>query len=251
MTNFLQIMLFCVAGMFAVAAVLGYWKAKVASYLLLAGMVLLAIGIGSIYIPEHRWVPLYKGETTLWFALAVSGCGYALFKLNTRSWLIGIFAAFAVLFLLSNLLHPERFSAIQPPVLQSMWFVPHVCAYMLSYLLLLLATLFSCIAYKRKMPTLQFTVEVLLKTGFGLFSLGMVIGMLWAKEAWGNYWTWDLKETWALVAWLLYYIYIYARLRNKTAALLLLLVAMCCLLFCKFGLHLLPQAPQSLHIYGH
>ena len=94
MTNFLQIVLFSVAGMFAVAAVLGYWRARAASYLLLAGMVLLAIGIGSIYIPEHRWVPLYKGETALWFALAVSSCGYALFKLNTRSWLISIFAAF-------------------------------------------------------------------------------------------------------------------------------------------------------------
>ena len=42
-------------------------------------------------------------------------------------------------------------------------------------------------------------------------TLGMLMGALWAKEAWGHYWSWDPKETWAAITWLAYLVYVHYR----------------------------------------
>lgn len=49
--------------------------------------------------------------------------------------------------------------------------------------------------------------------GFGFLTIGIVSGAVWANEAWGNYWSWDPKETWALIAWLVYAGYLHTRLQ--------------------------------------
>ena len=49
--------------------------------------------------------------------------------------------------------------------------------------------------------------------GYPMFTLGgLVFAMIWAKEAWGRYWAWDPKETWALIAWLVYSAYLHFRI---------------------------------------
>jgi ABC-type transport system involved in cytochrome c biogenesis permease subunit len=51
--------------------------------------------------------------------------------------------------------------------------------------------------------------------GYPVFTLGgLVFAMLWAKEAWGDYWFWDPKETWALIAWLVYSVYLHVRITH-------------------------------------
>jgi len=49
--------------------------------------------------------------------------------------------------------------------------------------------------------------------GFGFLTIGIVSGAVWANEAWGNYWSWDPKETWALIVWLIYAGYLHTRLQ--------------------------------------
>jgi len=49
--------------------------------------------------------------------------------------------------------------------------------------------------------------------GFGFLTIGIVSGAVWANEAWGNYWSWDPKETWALITWFVYAAYLHTRLQ--------------------------------------
>eukprot|EP00667_Euglena_gracilis_P010070 EG_transcript_10248 len=58
--------------------------------------------------------------------------------------------------------------------------------------------------------------------GFPLLTIGIISGAVWANEAWGSYWSWDPKETWALITWLVYSFYLHTRLnqgwKGKTSA---------------------------------
>jgi cytochrome c-type biogenesis protein CcsB len=60
--------------------------------------------------------------------------------------------------------------------------------------------------------------------GFPFLTIGIISGAVWANEAWGSYWSWDPKETWALITWLVFAIYLHSRLlkgwQGKKAALL-------------------------------
>nr|YP_009392217.1 cytochrome c biogenesis protein ccs1 [Osmundaria fimbriata]ARW60779.1 cytochrome c biogenesis protein ccs1 [Osmundaria fimbriata] len=53
-------------------------------------------------------------------------------------------------------------------------------------------------------------------TGFPLLTIGIISGAVWANEAWGTYWSWDPKETWALITWIIFAIYLHSRLNHKT-----------------------------------
>jgi cytochrome c-type biogenesis protein CcsB len=87
-------------------------------------------------------------------------------------------------------------------------------------------------------------------------SLGMMfltvtinIGAIWAENAWGSYWSWDPKETWALVTWMIYLVYLHLRIRRgwngKTAA-IVGVIGFVCVLFTYIGVNtLLP----GLHSY--
>ncbi|PIY34486.1 MAG: cytochrome C assembly protein, partial [Bacteroidetes bacterium CG_4_10_14_3_um_filter_42_6] len=74
----------------------------------------------------------------------------------------------------------------------------------------------------------------------------------WAKEAWGHYWTWDPKETWAFLTWIVYLVYIHIRYQHDQKelwALWLLGLAFVVLLVCWFGVNYLPSAANSVHVY--
>nr|YP_009398413.1 cytochrome c biogenesis protein ccs1 [Lophocladia kuetzingii]ARW67599.1 cytochrome c biogenesis protein ccs1 [Lophocladia kuetzingii] len=51
--------------------------------------------------------------------------------------------------------------------------------------------------------------------GFPLLTIGIISGAVWANEAWGTYWSWDPKETWALITWIIFAIYLHTRLNKK------------------------------------
>ena len=117
------------------------------------------------------------------------------------------------------------------------------------------ATLFALYLWFRKAPTNDKELSVcdsLVRVGWSFLSLGMVMGALWAKEAWGDYWTWDPKETWALATWLSYLLYLHMRPANRdTNTLFALLVFSFILLqMCWWGINFLPSAKgASVHIY--
>ncbi|BDA51795.1 probable cytochrome c biogenesis protein CcsA at C-terminar half (chloroplast) [Coccomyxa sp. Obi] len=86
--------------------------------------------------------------------------------------------------------------------------------------------------------------------GFPLLTIGILSGAVWANEAWGSYWSWDPKETWALITWLVFAIYLHTRLSkgwrgNKPA--LIAVAGFFVVWICYLGVNLLGT---GLHSYG-
>jgi ABC-type transport system involved in cytochrome c biogenesis permease subunit len=90
----------------------------------------------------------------------------------------------------------------------------------------------------------------LLGLGFPLLTVGIVSGAVWANEAWGSYWSWDPKETWAFITWLVFAIYLHARITKgwvgKKPA-LIATTGFFVVWFCYLGVNLLGT---GLHSYG-
>ena len=89
--------------------------------------------------------------------------------------------------------------------------------------------------------------------GFACITLGMLMGAIWAKEAWGHYWSWDPKETWAAATWLGYLVYIHYRLKKRSSnrtSMIILIIAFVLLQICWYGVNYLPSAQQSIHTYS-
>lgn len=86
--------------------------------------------------------------------------------------------------------------------------------------------------------------------GFPLLTIGILSGAVWANSAWGSYWSWDPKETWALITWLFFAIYLHARITRgwsgKKAA-IIATIAFFVVWFCFLGVNLLGT---GLHSYG-
>jgi ABC-type transport system involved in cytochrome c biogenesis permease subunit len=81
----------------------------------------------------------------------------------------------------------------------------------------------------------------------------MLTGALWAKQAWGDYWSWDAKESWAAATWLIYLLSIHLlRLKRGSRAVVcaVIVVAFLSLQMCWYGVNYLPSAKQSVHTYN-
>ena len=105
-----------------------------------------------------------------------------------------------------------------PSILQSGLFLPHVAAYMAAYMILAKAGVqaFKALGVGgRSQPAAVVAPEVgayrVVNLGFPLLTLGLVLGALWGKRAWGDWWNWDHKELWSLATWLIYAGYLHFR----------------------------------------
>lgn len=84
--------------------------------------------------------------------------------------------------------------------------------------------------------------------GFPLLTIGILSGAVWANEAWGSYWSWDPKETWALITWLIFAIYLHIRMNQGWNGLKPALVAslgFCVVWMCYLGVNLLGKGNHS------
>jgi len=128
--------------------------------------------------------------------------------------------------------------------------------YIISYTILAVATIVSIIQLIKlddgnPDKNLYLLMDNLVYIGFGFLMLGMLMGCVWAKEAWGHYWSWDPKETWAFVTAAAYLVYIHTRLRNRhsTFAVWVLPIAFILLMITWIGVNYLPAAQSSFHTY--
>ena len=208
-------------------------------------------------------------------------------EFKTQSRLIGAIAAPIVFFIsvFSSLTLPTEMQKALPlvPSLQSNWLMMHVTMMMISYSTLIVGSLLSILyiafiifnketktvikqneqtktsntlmlsASASKLALLE-TVDIwsyrIIGLGFPFLTIGIISGAVWANEAWGSYWSWDPKETWALITWLIFAIYLHSRLlkgwQGKKAAAL----GSCgffVIWICYLGVNFLGK---GLHSYG-
>jgi cytochrome c-type biogenesis protein CcsB len=151
---------------------------------------------------------------------------------------------------------------IQPlvPALQSWWMKIHVPANFIGYGTFALAAMIG-VAYLLKskniladrLPSLELLDDVMYKAiavGFAFFTIATILGALWAAEAWGGYWSWDPKETWALIVWLNYAAWLHMRLMKGLRGVVAAWWAVVGLLVTTFAFIGVNMFLSGLHSYG-
>ncbi len=190
---------------------------------------------------------------------------YLYYELHYRTRALGAFVMLiisaAVAFLLWYTVTRDAHE-IQPlvPALQSWWMKIHVPANFIGYGTFALAAMVA-VAYLLKsygylvdrLPSLELLDDVMYKSiavGFAFFTIATILGALWAADAWGGYWSWDPKETWALIVWLNYAAWLHMRLikglRGRVAAWWVLMG----LLVTTFAFLGVNMFLSGLHSYG-
>lgn len=153
------------------------------------------------------------------------------------------------------------------PALQSYWMKIHVPANFVGYGAFALAAMIG-VAYLIKdkavqrnpqgiiasrLPSLDMMDDIMHKSialGFAFFTIATVLGAMWAAEAWGGYWSWDPKETWALIVWLNYAAWLHMRLMKGLRGTPLAWWAVIGLLVTSFAFLGVNMFLSGLHSYG-
>lgn len=220
-----------------------------------------SLGIGHIPLAN-----LY--ESMIFFAWAIILI-YLIIEWRIKSKIIGVFVVpIAFLAMAYASISPDVNNRIEPliPALQSNWLVSHVVTCFMGYaafavafgcgLIYLLKSMGKDNAEKLsgffgKLPALAMLDTLIYQSialGFVFLTIGIMTGSIWAHYAWGSYWSWDPKETWSLITWLIYAIMLHSRYvrgwRGKRMA-MLALIGFACVLFTYFGVNYL----SGLHSY--
>jgi len=254
-------------------------KVLVVSSNILFFITLLGRWIGEGYFPLSN---LY--ESLIFLSWGISTI-HLLIEFKTGSRLIGAISTPILFFIsgFSSLTLPTDMQKALPlvPSLQSNWLMMHVSMMMISYATLIVGSLLSILYlaftfFKKNEitadinisgsevtlnKTLNFSKLSLLETvdtwsyriiglGFPFLTIGIISGAVWANEAWGSYWSWDPKETWALITWLVFAIYLHSRLlkgwQGKKAA-IVGSTGFFVIWICYLGVNFLGK---GLHSYG-
>ena len=267
--------LLCTVLYFNYVAFRSEWLGKVAGGL---SWITLLLHTAAILL---RWVESYQlgighaplsnmYESLVFFSWCIAVL-YLLWEWKLNSRILGAFAMpFAFLFIAYASLAPGVSDRIDPliPALQSNWLHAHVITCFLSYASFALSCGIS-ILYLLKLrqkekgqkeaslpalfPPLDSLDALIYKTiavGFPLLTIGIVTGAAWANYAWGSYWSWDPKETWSLITWFVYAIFLHARFTRewrgkRTAA--LSIIGFAAVIFTYFGVN---YVLSGLHSYA-
>ena len=166
-------------------------------------------------------------------------------------------ATIVAIFLLSVASSPIAPSTIQPPIpaLQSYWLVLHVTCSFIGEAFFVVgfvaAIYYLAVKDDEKKKGAYRILYTSIAIGYPIFTAGaLIFGAIWAEAAWGSYWSWDPKETWALITWLTYTAFLHSRLvkkfRGKVSA-YLSIIGFSFTLFTFFGVNYLLS---GLHSYG-
>ena len=229
-------------------------RSTAATLLSVLAIVVMALFVALLWHTLGRPPLRTMGETRLWYSLFMLVAGAATYHRWHYRWILSFSTLMATVFILINILRPEIHDESLMPALQSAWFIPHVSLYMFSYSLLGCATLLAICGIANRKLELRDVVEKLLYGGIGLFTVGMLTGALWAKDAWGAYWSWDAKEAWAATTWGLFLLAIHLPTRqtrrSNVAYYLIVIAAFLSLQMCWYGVNYLPSAKESVHTYN-
>ena len=193
---------------------------------------------------------------------------YLIVEWRTKNKILGVFVMPMAFLAMSYASYsPNIESRIQPlvPALKSNWLISHVITCFFAYaafglsfglsLMYLLKRLdktersnifLKLLPGPRILDELNYQMVVV---GFLMLTLGIITGSVWAHSAWGTYWSWDPKETWSLITWLIYAAVLHSRMvRGWTGKRIAIFcfVGFFCVLFTYFGVNYLA----GLHSYA-
>jgi cytochrome c-type biogenesis protein CcsB len=202
--------------------------ARIATALMLLAFILLFVavvarGLSNGHVP---WGNMYEFSIT--GALTFTGAYLVALRKYDLRWL-GLFISLAALLTLGTavtLLY--RDSAPLVPALKSTWLIIHVVAAIISGGVFLLSNVIAGAylyldarergagrpAWATRLPALEVLDQLsyrLVAFVFPLWTFSVIAGAIWAESAWGRYWGWDPKETWAFITWVAYAAYLHAR----------------------------------------
>jgi cytochrome c-type biogenesis protein CcsB len=213
--------------------------ARIATAMMILGFVLLFAGVVARGVSAGRvpWGNMYEFSIT--GAMAFSGAYLLALRKYDLRWL-GLLISIGVLLTLGTAVAVlYRPSAPLVPALKSTWLVVHVSTAIISGGVFLLANAIAAAylyldamesrgertAWAKRLPSLEALDQLsyrLVAFVFPLWTFSVIAGAIWAESAWGRYWGWDPKETWAFITWVAYAAYLHARVtvgwRGRKAA---------------------------------
>ncbi|MCL5406501.1 MAG: c-type cytochrome biogenesis protein CcsB [Deltaproteobacteria bacterium] len=240
-----------------------------------AALLIQAAGIGLRWAESYRMgyghIPLADMYESLVFASWTIMLIYLIFEWRVRQRALGVLPAlFSFLAMAYASFSKDLSSKIQPlvPALKSNWLIAHVVTCFLGYSAFAVSFGLSALYLLKKKyggnPDPQSGVLGLLPSasqlewfnyqmvlfGFLWLSVGIITGAVWANSAWGSYWSWDPKETWSLITWLIYASVLHSRnikgWKGEKVA-WLSMIGFGCVLFTYFGVNFLLS---GLHSYA-
>jgi len=245
---------------------------RLATYVTLGGLTVQTFAIILRWVESYRLgighAPLSNLYESLIFFTWTIVLLYMIVELRTKTRTLGAFVTPLAFFALAYAsFSPGMESHIQPliPALKSNWLVAHVItcffgyaafglslALSIMYLIKRLENAHSTSIFLKLIPRPGILDELnyqMVIIGFLMLTLGIITGSVWAHSAWGSYWTWDPKETWSLITWLVFASVIHSRMvrgwRGKRIS-ILCIIGFCCVLFTYFGVNYLA----GLHSYA-
>jgi cytochrome c-type biogenesis protein CcsB len=213
--------------------------ARIATAMMILGFLLLLAGVVGRGISAGRvpWGNMYEFSIT--GALAFTGAYLGALRKYDLRWL-GLFVSISVLLTLGTAVTVLYVpSAPLVPALKSTWLVIHVAAAIISGGVFLLSNVIAGAflfldsmekkgeraPWAKRLPSLDTLDQLsyrLVAFVFPLWTFAVIAGAIWAESAWGRYWGWDPKETWAFITWVAYAAYLHARVtigwRGRRAA---------------------------------
>jgi len=221
-----------------------------------------AITIRTIAAGRPPFMNVYEFIMSFTFALTII---YLVIEFNMGAKSLGAFIVplIAIFALAGNFMSSE----VNPtmPALRSMLRVPHISSALLAYAAFGVASMLAItyliqaraertnsVFWLNRLPSAKTLDRIIYRTvafGFFMLTIGIITGSIWAQVAWGKYWTWDPKEVWSAITWLIYAAFLHTRVtmgwRGRKSA-ILALVGFIATLMTLFGVTYLMR---SMHSY--
>jgi len=166
-------------------------------------------------------------------------------------WMVMTLAAFLIVFVMANGQAQLTEAGNLMPALKSPWLAFHVVTAVLSYAGFTLAAGMALVdVMQTKSEKRNDRVYVVVGAAFVMLTLSIVFGAVWAEQAWGTYWSWDPKEDWALISWIVYASYLHLHRRREwrgKRSNWMVIIGFLIVLFTFFGVNYLMS---GLHSYA-
>lgn len=251
--------LICAALYFIYGGTKRPWAGKAAWWVLLVSFVIHTVCIVSRGINAGRLPMTNQYEFASAFAWGIALC-FLIFVRKFKFDALGMFVAPLIFLVIGYAAMQSREIHSLMPALQSSWLGFHVTMAIIGYggfgvafgvsLAYLLRNRLGSLSQRFPAEkTLDLIIYRAVALGFLFLTMCMITGAIWAKRAWGSYWSWDPKETWSLITWIIYAIFLHLRLRRGMAgkkAAIFAVVGFLCVIFTYVGVNTLLS---GLHSY--